>query len=126
MSAEVCRLAARVIGDEAEFIQAAVGVVRSFRRRPQPSRVVEPFGHWHRLPTGAGPREIILGDERDNSLQLTDPAVADQFAAATDGLIRTMMGASLQNPFVLSHRFDHRFTIINSQREWLLAVNVLS
>src|SRR5688572_20514590 len=120
MSAEVCRLPAGVVPNEAEFIQTAIRVIRRVRRRSQPHLVVESFRYWHRLPAGTRADKIVLCDERCDSLQLTYATIAYKFTAAADSVVRAMVAARLQNTFVFSHGFDHCFAIIDRQRQWLL------
>ena len=85
VGAEIRHLPARVIENEAEAVQAAVDVIRGRGGRTEPRFVIEPLGHGHGLPAGAGSFGVVGRQEGQHPLDLAEPPVAHQLGRAADG-----------------------------------------
>ena len=117
--------APRVVPVPAEGEMEPVGVEGPLPGRAQPQVVVHPVRrgavrrHWRgRLPIQIGP-----GPGQTNSPKLAGFHVLDGLRELGGA---PLLGPHLDHPLIEASGSDHDSTLLNSQREWFLDVNVLS
>src|SRR5439155_6239980 len=107
MHPEVSHLAAGIIVEPAETIEAAILIVRDFRRGTEPAFPVEICG-WSfvRRMTNAM-RPFVLNVEGPRDGDFTDAAVTDKFGELAAEGNGAAMDANLANALVLPDGLDH-------------------
>lgn len=123
--AEVGDLSAGVVQQEAEFIMAALDVIRHLGSRSEPEIIVESFGDGHGFPGGFA--EFVVGWDFDfNPVDFSEISVSDQFGCLEELGAGALLGTGLEDASRFLDDLAELSSFRDEKRQGLFQVDVLA